>query len=168
MGKLKLYSVCFYMFAGAFGLVWAVYYHEYIRLAIWSVFWLIIMAVEIMEVKLIADISGHYDFLFMNRKNPAVYQTVKAHCEETFEEQGKMRRTMLGFQVGLIAFQIFFVPLIIPIALFGIFRLYLPSIFDFDEPDLKKPAKWEVSDMVKKTLDRLSEAVKPNPAPQPI
>ena len=124
-----------------------------------------------------------YEPLFLLRKHPGVYQSVKMMTELHFIEKRRLRFLLIKTR-GVILFFFYSLILLLIFAnsidlgdsfilwfMFSHFLMvlddYIESIFDFDKPEGKrKHAKMGVTKLVQKILEDLSRIT--NPLPRPI
>lgn len=115
-----------------------------------------------MDYKMVRQMKENYDPLFMARKHPIVYQSMKALADDIYERDKKYREWMLLANLFMGGLNLVFVNyFILPLILMNILRLYIHAVFDFDEPDEYKEAKKELSEVVKAAWQSLVGALQP-------
>lgn len=92
----------------------------------------------------IRDKKESYDYLFERRKNPTVYNMVKAITDDRKENEYSFRKLIFGVLAVIIILSIISPsPFIILIGITQILDAYVNCAFDFDEPEEKQEEKKE-------------------------
>lgn len=168
--QMILYEMGFYAVFVVLGPIWSLRFHTSKGWAIFLIA-LVDLFVEYMTYKKFVSKKESYDWFFMNRKNPAVYQVIKSGTEELFEMFRNMRLAIVGLLLSLAIVNISIniinpsTPIVIVYLLGTIYRIYVEEIFDFDEPDEPKQVKKEVSEIIKQAFQRLADSVRLGPNP---
>lgn len=114
---------------------------------IYIVFGSAVMIFQYIKTQDLKEQKEFYDQLWLQRKNPNVYNAVKEVTEEMFQSRKQWRQRQLAINLGLCGAMLLLNPLLTPVYGFMIVSQYYNYVFDFDEPEKKE----------KKATERLSD-----------
>lgn len=168
--QMILYEMGFYAVFAILGPIWSLRFHT---LRGWAIFPIALfdLFIEYMTYKKVMIKKESYDWLFMNRKNPVIYQGVKSGMEELSKMFRNMRLAILALLVSLMIVNIAVniinpgIPIVIVYVLGTIYRIYVDDIFDFDEPDEPRQVKKDVTEITQQAFQRLADSVRLGPSP---
>lgn len=135
--------------------------HHYWVTGFFAVFGSLLVFLEYLRYKDFSDMKQWYDTLWLQRKNPVIYNSVKEVSSEIFQKNKKTRIFSIQINLFAILWMAFLNPVLVPIYVFSTVFLYTNVIFDFDEPDEKKKATDSVTDKVKEAWENLIRGLKP-------
>lgn len=108
------------------------------------------------------EIKVHYDELWQLRKHPIVFNIMKSKTDAIHERDRAMRKWFLIVNLILFGIELALVPAMLPYLSVGFVRIYISSVFDFDDPDEYKKAKDEATEVEKQSWRNLVDSLQPN------